>query len=161
MNVAYSEEDFQNGEKFVYRSYDCRITYNGIRPHFTVDGENAEDVIDEFEVSPESIGQTGWKYTLMKAIDEMDGIDTNTESYVGPKKRELIRQKSRDYMYFFADVYSFKGTHEAIVASDFNGIADIHNSINTRAKQLIDKEKAFGLEAFKKARTEVFEKLIE
>lgn len=64
-------------------------------------------------------------------------------------------------MYFFADVYSFKGDHEAIVASDFNGIADIHNSINTRSKQLIDEEKAFGLEAFKKARTEVFERLLE
>lgn len=161
MKLPHSEKNFHNGEEFVYRSHRCRITYNGIRPHFNVDGRNAEDLIDDFEVTPKSVGRRGWRYDLMKAVDRMEGDDTESSAYIEPEERDKIRRRGREYIYDLAEAYGFEQAHIVLEESQYQGIPEIREEVTSRARNIMDREDAFGIEAFDRARNEVFKDILE
>lgn len=60
------------GEDFTYRGYQCRISYGGIRPRFSVDGERIHQ-----RALREMVGHPGrsareWKQTLKEYIDILE-----------------------------------------------------------------------------------------
>lgn len=160
MHTAHSRNQLRQGEEFVYRGHNCRITYNGIRPRFTIDGQNAEKRIDSFEVTPEDVGKRGWDYNLMKAIDRKEGDDPDSQSYIHPRERETVRSKTNQYINYLADVANYKEAHKIIRQSTYKHAGNIRSEVTERAKQLMEDEVAFGLQAFNQARTEVLEEII-
>lgn len=97
MKFAVDHEENRSGETFVYRGYDCRISYNGIRPSFSINDKKAEDVLSDFSVERD-VGKSGWQYLLMKKIDELEGIDVDSDDYISPARRISIRRFSRKYI---------------------------------------------------------------
>lgn len=130
MHRASDVERHSHGVRFRYRGHDCEITYDGIKPHFTVDGRNAENVLDGFSVDPETVGRgdRSWRDALMRAIDAHEGDDTEADDYHPPSTRRAMRLFTRSfYRETVPDVFDTYNTAHRTVRDDERGWHDLLN----------------------------------
>lgn len=164
MHFAHTHERNNFGESFTYRGYDCNISYNGIRPHFNVDGENATTALDDFEVSPDRVGKFGgnsWRYSLMEAIDQHEGDDIDSDTYVPPQKREQLRSFAKRMFekVFPAHGASYSQTHDVIEAADYSW-PELKEMRSDEFYRQLETGENYGLDAGWAADGEIVETLV-
>ena len=137
MDFPHSRDRFRLGERFVYRGYECQITWDGIKPHFEVDGEDAEEVFPDFEVTAQ-LDPFGYDFELMEAIDVFEGEDTDSNAYIPPKERLTIRSFGRKFIFALADeTGSYYDAHAALNRSEHT-VVDVYREVWARIECELD-----------------------
>jgi len=141
MYTCHSYERSEYGEKsFVYRGYKCRISYNGIRPSFFVDGEKIENLIPEFEVTPDSVGKLNWDNTLMRLVDKYEGTNIESDDYISPSERQRIREFSKRYFDWVLDASgTYKQGHKVYMHYECTWF-ELKEEVYTEYKNLLEED---------------------
>lgn len=94
MHLPSDYEEIDHGERITYRGRECEIIYEGGRPSFSVDGEDASTALDHFESTTEYVGMgvKDWRGALVRAIDAGEGDDPDHPDYLPLEERRIIRR---------------------------------------------------------------------